>query len=36
MESVENQILRSLKKCGRGTVFFADRFARLVPAVLTL
>ena len=29
MESVENKILASLKKCGRGTVFFADRFARL-------
>ena len=29
MESIENKILKSLKKCGRGTVFFADRFARL-------
>lgn len=29
MESIENKILESLKKCGRGTVFFADRFARL-------
>ena len=26
MESIENKILKSLKKCGRGTVFFADRF----------
>lgn len=29
MESIENKILKSLKKCGRGKVFFADRFARL-------
>lgn len=29
MESIENKILKSLKKCGRGMVFFADRFARL-------
>ena len=29
MESFENKILMSLKKCCRGTVFFADRFARL-------
>ena len=29
MESIENKILKSLKKCGRGTVFFADCFARL-------
>lgn len=29
MESAENQILKSLAKCGRGTVFFADRFSRL-------
>lgn len=29
MESIENKILSSLKKCGRGAVFFADRFARL-------
>ena len=28
MESVENKILNSLKKCGRGTVFFTDRYAR--------
>jgi hypothetical protein len=27
MESVEYKILASLKKCGRGTVFFPDRFA---------
>ncbi|MCQ2329960.1 MAG: DUF6088 family protein [Paludibacteraceae bacterium] len=32
MESVENKILASIKKCGRGTVFFADRFARLASA----
>lgn len=29
MESVENKMLKSLKKCGRDTVFFVDRFARL-------
>lgn len=29
MDSVENKILASLKKCGRGTVFFPDRFARI-------
>lgn len=29
MQSVEEQILTSLGKCGRGTVFFADRFSRL-------
>lgn len=29
MESVEDKILTSLRKSGRGTVFFADRFARL-------
>lgn len=28
MESIDKQILSSLKKCGRGTVFFPDRFAR--------
>lgn len=27
MESVDKQILSSLKKCGRGSVFFSDRFA---------
>ena len=27
MESVENKILSSLKKCGRGIVFFPDKFA---------
>lgn len=27
METIENKILTSLKKCGRGTVFFPDRFA---------
>ena len=29
MEGIETQILKSLTKCGRGTVFFADRFSRL-------
>lgn len=32
MESIENEVLKRLKKCGRGTVFFADRFARLANA----
>ena len=32
MEGIENQILKSLAKCGRGTVFFADRFSRLGSA----
>lgn len=29
MEAVESQILKSLAKYGRGTVFFSDRFSRL-------
>lgn len=29
MQSIENEIISSLKKCGRGLVFFADRFTRL-------
>lgn len=29
MQSIENEIMSSLKKCGRGLVFFADRFTRL-------
>ena len=28
MVTIENKILSCLKKCGRGTVFFPDRFAR--------
>lgn len=28
MVTIENKILSSLKKCGRGTVFFPDSFAR--------
>lgn len=28
MEGINNQILASVKKCGRGYVFFADRFAK--------
>ena len=28
MESVDNKILSSIKKCGRGKVFYADQFAR--------
>lgn len=28
METIEDKILESLKKCGRGTVFFSDKFAR--------
>lgn len=32
MESIENKILVSIKKCGRGTVFFSDRFARIASA----
>ena len=29
MEGIETQILKSLAKCGRGTVFYADSFSRL-------
>lgn len=29
MQSIEEKILISLKKCGRGTVFFADKFSHL-------
>ena len=29
MESIDNQILKSIKKCGRGLVLFADRFSHL-------
>lgn len=32
MQSIEDKILKSLGKCGRGTVFFADRFSRLGSA----
>ena len=32
MQSIEDEILESLGKCGRGTVFFADRFSRLGSA----
>lgn len=32
MQSIEDKILDSLGKCGRGTVFFADRFSRLGSA----
>ena len=32
MQSIEDKILESLGKCGRGTVFFADRFSRLGSA----
>lgn len=32
MQSIEDKILDSLGKCGRSTVFFADRFSRLGSA----
>lgn len=32
MQSIEDKILEYLGKCGRGTVFFADRFSRLGSA----
>lgn len=32
MQSIEDKILESLGKCGRGTVFFAGRFSRLGSA----
>ena len=32
MQSIEDKILESLGKCGRGMVFFADRFSRLGSA----